>query len=336
MPPPRILLIISALGIFGCQPDPPPLMKYPAARPLVWCDSLLRVPMPERPLSSAMIPIQPDSMWDVRYEADMFRAMREQVKYLRRGDVHHFPVRGISKQELLETVHLLQASSVQPAGSLLDYFDFYQINTELKKDRVRITGYYTPVMEVSRSQSATHPVPLLSRPESGVPSPAAIEAGALSGRGLELGWVKSKRELANAQLQGSCMIQFPDGDRDFLGFGGSVKGDGGTYVFFKKINKEVLGSGSFPLTAGYSAAIDPNFIPLGATLLAELPVCDKAGNVIGYQHRIIFAQDRGGAIKTTKRLDLYSGIGKKGLDAAKRVNAYGRLWIMLPKRVGDW
>lgn len=128
------------------------------------------------------------------------------------------------------------------------------------------------------------------------------------------------------------MVQFPDGENIFLGFGGSVKGAGGTYVFFKKIGKDVLGSGSFPLTAGYSAAIDPKFIPLGASLLAELPVCDKNGNATCYDYRIIFAQDRGGAIKTTKRMDLYCGIGKEGLEAAKKVNNYGRLWLMLPKR----
>ena len=67
-------------------------------------------------------------------------------------------------------------------------------------------------------------------------------------------------------------------------------------------------------------------------MLAELPVCDKAGNVVAHEYRIIFAQDRGGAIKTTKRMDLYCGIGKQGLDAAKRVNSYGRLWLILPKR----
>jgi membrane-bound lytic murein transglycosylase A len=326
-------LLAIPLGIcVTCKKPDPPLVVFPYKKPLVLNDSLLRLPPPPRPLSKAFYEIQPDSMWDIGLDAAFFKAMAHQERYLRRDELKNYPVKGISQEELKHTVRLLQASAMEPPGALLNYFDFYQVNTELKKDRVRITGYYTPIMEVGRSQSSEYPVPILARPESGVPSPASIDGGALGGRGLELGWARSRRELSNAQLQGSCMIQFPDGDRDFLGFGGSVKGDGGSYVFFKKINKEVLGSGSFPLTAGYSAAIDPNFIPIGAVLLAELPLCDKAGNVIGYRHRIIFAQDRGGAIKTTKRMDLYCGIGKQGLAEAKRVNAYGRLWLLLPKR----
>jgi membrane-bound lytic murein transglycosylase A len=328
----RSIPIFIALVFCTCKKQEPPLVDYPHVRPLVLNDSLLRLPPPPRALSKAMFQIQPDSMWDISFDRDFFKALHHQQTYLKRRDVDRYPVQGIHKDELEHVTELLQASVAEPPGALLNYFDFYQINTELKKDRVRITGYYTPIMEVGRTQSGAFPTPLYARPESNVPSPAAIEAGALAGRGLELGWAKSKRERANAQLQGSCMIEFPDNDRDFLGFGGSVKGDGGTFVFFKKINKEVLGSGSFPLTAGYSAAIDPNFIPIGAVLLAELPICDKAGNVVGYRHQIIFAQDRGGAIKTTKRMDLYCGIGKKGLDAAKRVNSYGRLWLMLPKR----
>ncbi len=70
---------------------------------------------------------------------------------------------------------------------------------------------------------------------------------------------------------------------------------------------------------------------LGSTLLAELPDIDAAGRLKGYQYRIIFAQDRGGAIKTTKRIDLYCGMGQKGLQEARKINRFGRLWLLLPK-----
>jgi Membrane-bound lytic murein transglycosylase len=56
---------------------------------------------------------------------------------------------------------------------------------------------------------------------------------------------------------------------------------------------EVVGAGFFPLTAGYSVAVDPQYIPLGATLLAELPDVDEKGRLRGYTYRILFAQDRG-------------------------------------------
>ncbi|MCB9333361.1 MAG: hypothetical protein H6574_20045 [Lewinellaceae bacterium] len=97
-------------------------------------------------------------------------------------------------------------------------------------------------------------------------------------------------------------------------------------------DEDVIGAGYFPLTAGYSVAVDPRYIPIGATLLAELPDMDAAGNLKGYTYRILFAQDRGGAILTTKRLDLYCGVGKQGLNEARKINGLGRLWVLLPKQ----
>ncbi|HNM28054.1 MAG TPA: MltA domain-containing protein, partial [Saprospiraceae bacterium] len=257
--------------------------------------------------------------------------MFEQANYLRRSDVKNYPVYGICKSEMLRTVELLQDCQILRPEALLDRFDFYQVKTDLKKDQVRITGYYTPIIKASRVRTAEYPVPLLRRPDH-VPSPAAIAKGALEGQGLELAWVSSKKEVENAQLQGSCWVEYSDGKREHFGFGGSVRGAGGKYVFFTKVDEEVLGAGTFPLTAGYSVAVDPRFIPIGATMLAELPDMDPAGNLKGYTYRILFAQDRGGAILTTKRIDLYSGIGQKGLAEARKINGYGRLWVLLPKQ----
>ncbi len=275
----------------------------------------------------------PDTLPYLPFDPPMLQALYEQSNYLRRSDVKEYPVKGISKSEMLRTVELLQDCQMLQPEALLDRFDFYKVKTDLKKDKVRITGYYTPLMEASRVRTPEFSVPLLSRPEDHIPSPAAIESGALNGKGLELAWVRTKREVANAQLQGSCWVEYADGSREQFGFGGSVKGAGGKYVFFQKMsNEEVIGSGYFPLTAGYSVAVDPRFIPIGTTLLAELPDMDAAGNLKGYTYRILFAQDRGGAILTTKRLDLYSGIGQKGLQEAYKINGFGRLWVLLPKQ----
>ncbi len=275
----------------------------------------------------------PDTLPYLPYDADLLQALYEQANYLKRPDVKQYPVRGISKAEMQRTLELLQDCQVLQPEALLDRFDFYAIRTDLKDDRVRVTGYYTPIIPASRVRTSEFSVPLLRRPDGPVPSPAAIEAGALDGQGLELAWIRSKAELADAQLQGSCWVEYADGKREHFGFGSSVKGRGGKYVFFKRMGApEVVGAGFFPLTAGYSVAVDPQYIPLGATLLAELPDVDEKGRLRGYTYRILFAQDRGGAILTTKRLDLYSGIGKKGLQQARRINGFGRLWLLLPKQ----
>ena len=326
------------LGAAFCKQHPEPRQPaYPALRPLVYQDSIRQLAPTPRAVSNALIPVQPDTALAVGFGGDMLKALQHQLQYLQRSETNKELVPGIERDEMAHTLKLLQACSVQPGGALSSYFDFYQVNTDLNQNKVRITGYYTPIITASKTKTPEYSVPMLRWPKEigniPVPSPAAINQGALANHGLELAWIKSKKELRNAQLQGSCLVQFPDGEKQFLGFGGSVKGPGGSYVFFTKVGNEVLGSGTFPLTAGYSAAIDPRFIPIGATLLAELPVCDRTtGHVTCYEYRIIFAQDRGGAIKTTKRLDLYSGIGQEGLEAAKGVNSYGRLWLMLPKQ----
>ncbi|MEI6410815.1 MAG: 3D domain-containing protein [Bacteroidota bacterium] len=281
--------------------------------------------------SSVLIPAEPDTMPYIQFDPLMLQALYQQASYLQRSDVKENGASGITKTEMLKAVELLEGVQLLDPEVLLQTFDFYRINTDQKSDKVRITGYYTPLVSASPVRTSEYQYPLLRKPTSGVPSPAAIAGGALAGRKLELAWVKTKKELKNAQLQGSCLVEFPDGKREYYGFGGSVKGAGGTYVFFTKVDETVLGAGSFPLTSGYSVAVDTRCIPIGSTIFAELPDLDAAGHLKGYTYRVFFAQDRGGAIKSTKRLDLYCGVGQKGLQEARRINGFGRLWVMLPK-----
>ncbi|MEO6039473.1 MAG: MltA domain-containing protein [Saprospiraceae bacterium] len=286
----------------------------------------------QRKMSAKVLELtDPDTLPYLPFDPPMLQALYEQVTYLHRPEVKH-GASGINRKEMLKTVQLLEGIQLLNPEVLRQTFDFYKIKTSLKSDRIRVTGYYTPLIKASRVHTDQYPVPMLRRPASGIPSPAAIEAGALAGRDLELAWLRSRKELSNAQLQGNCLIEFPDGKREHFGFGGSVKGAGGTYIFFVEVDEKVLGAGFFPLTAGYSVAVDPRFIPIGSTLLAELPDLDVAGHLKGYKYRIIFAQDRGGAILTTKRIDLYCGVGQKGLQEARKINRYGRLWLLLPKQ----
>jgi membrane-bound lytic murein transglycosylase A len=103
-----------------------------------------------------------------------------------------------------------------------------------------VTGYYEPVVEGSRTYSEEFSVPLLRRPSNlfvrGVRSPNAslpnkgdvfrkigrrklvpyydrsqIEDGILSGRGLEICYVRNFTELLFMQIQGSARIKLEDG-----------------------------------------------------------------------------------------------------------------------------
>jgi membrane-bound lytic murein transglycosylase A len=333
----RLFYLIApfAVGIFTTCEAPFPESAAANRLPFTTENVVPKVaasPAARRHLSSAVLfPENPDTMPFLSFDPPMMQALLEQADYLRRPDVKERLASGITKNEMLYTVDRLQTLQLYQPQVMLESFDFYRVNTTLKSDRVRVTGYYTPVIQASRVPTAEFAIPLLRRPESNVPSPHAIWSGALANRDLELAWVRTEKELRNAQLQGSCLVEYPDGKREHFGYGGAVKGAGGAYVFFSRVGDRVLGSGTFPITAGYSVAVDPRYIPIGSTLLAELPDLDAAGKLKGYTYRILFAQDRGGAILTTKRIDLYCGVGKKGLQEARKINGHGRLWLMLPK-----
>lgn len=320
----------------ACKKIFPDLGSAAADTPLPIDTVVIQPPPPPRKVrSSVLIAARPDTLPRVPFNPDMYLALKQQFEYLGRPDVPRFPVTGISKKEMRHALELLQVAEFLPPFLLPEHFDFYRVNTDLKSDRVRITGYYTPVVTASRARGGAFQYPLLKKPKNAdnLPTPAAIEAGALDGSGLALAWLSSRKAVRNAQMQGSCMVEFSDGHRDYLGFGGSRPGAGRPYVFFQKINEDqVLGAGFFPLTPGYSIAVDTRYIPLGAALLAELPDIDPAGRQLGHTYRFVFAQDRGGAILTTKKIDLYCGIGREALEEAKKINRYGRLWLLLPKR----
>jgi membrane-bound lytic murein transglycosylase A len=103
-----------------------------------------------------------------------------------------------------------------------------------------VTGYYEPVIEGSRTQTDVYTVPVYRRPSNlfvrgfkqdapSLPNKgdvfrkigrrklvpyydrAAIEDGAIAGRGLEICWLKSQTDLLFAQIQGSARVRLEDG-----------------------------------------------------------------------------------------------------------------------------
>jgi membrane-bound lytic murein transglycosylase A len=330
-------LLIAFLVIFvcfwgACRPKEQVVIPFRPPEELAELDSIAaekkaRAGKP-RQVSVNLIKALPDTFPFLKFDFDLLNALDYQEDYLRRKTTSRLPLQGISKRELIRTVETLRYLPFYSVASLAEQFDFYRLNTDIKNDKVRVTGYYTPIIEARKTQGDGYEFPLLRNPDRSIThDTTAIHTFSESA----LAWVKTEKELTNAQLQGSCLIQFPDGERQFLGFGGSMKRASGTYVYFKKGGNKVMGAGSFPMTAGYSLAVDPKVVPIGSCLFAELPNLNKAGNLIGYTYQIVLAQDRGGAIKTSKRVDLYAGIGKKGLENARKVNKYGRLWLILPK-----
>jgi membrane-bound lytic murein transglycosylase A len=114
-----------------------------------------------------------------------------------------------------------------------------------------MTGYYEPILRGSTEPSETFRTPLLARPPELVEQPAAdnplrrrfgmmvegrlepfydraaIDTGALAGRGLELVWVDDPADAFFLHIQGSGRVMLPNGDLLRVGYAGQ---NGRSYV----------------------------------------------------------------------------------------------------------
>jgi membrane-bound lytic murein transglycosylase A len=102
-----------------------------------------------------------------------------------------------------------------------------------------------------------------------------------------------------------------------------------SYTFLAPVKEEPKGAYGFPLSPEHSIAVDTQFIPLGAVLLARLPVLDESGKLLRHDFTIVTAQDRGGAIKGPGHVDVYMGVGDEALKKASAMHHYGNLWLIL-------
>ena len=107
-----------------------------------------------------------------------------------------------------------------------------------------------------------------------------------------------------------------------------------SYVFFRELplgdpNAGPVGALGVPLTPGYSAAVDPRFIPLGAPVVisTEHPVSNAP------LRRLVLAQDTGGAIRGPLRFDLFWGFGAEAAGPAGRQRHDVQAWLLVPRGV---
>lgn len=102
-----------------------------------------------------------------------------------------------------------------------------------------------------------------------------------------------------------------------------------SYVFFRELPATAgpIGALGVPLEAGYSIAVDPRHVPLGAPvfLATTYPLSEQP------LERLVIAQDTGGAIKGALRADFFWGSGAEAGELAGRMRQQGRLWILWPR-----
>ncbi len=188
--------------------------------------------------------------------------------------------------------------------------------------------------------------------------------------GLEIAWVDNAIELFFLHIQGSGQIQFTDGGRMRVGYAdqnghpfrsiagllirrGELRAERASmqgiknwaernprkvqqfmnanpsYVFFKEISASgsgPIGTLGVPLTAGRSIAVDPRVIPLGVPVFLSTTLPNSKQPL----HRLMVAQDTGGAIAGGVRVDFYWGFGDAAGTLAGRMKQNGMKWVLLP------
>ncbi|AWU94877.1 murein transglycosylase A [Azospirillum ramasamyi] len=262
------------------------------------------------------------------------------------------------------------------------------------------TGYYEPELEGSRRRHPAYPVPLYRRPADLVmvdlgdfsdrwrgertagrvvdgrlkpyEDRAAITAGSLRDKGLELVWVKDPIGAFFLQIQGSGRIRLAEGGEMRVGYAAQ---NGHKYV---AIGKELIDRGELkreevslqtirawlfanPDQAAAVMNVNPSYVffqplsgdgPNGAQGVALTPgrslAVDSKFMPYGAPvwldaedpmdagqrlQRLMIAQDTGGAIRGPVRGDVFWGHGEEAEQKAGVMKSRGSYALLLPKTV---
>ena len=115
-----------------------------------------------------------------------------------------------------------------------------------------------------------------------------------------------------------------------------IMGYNESYIFFRFVDKDPIGSLGEPITPGRSIATDPDMFPQGALAFISLrkPVFDQDGNMTSQRvnfSRFVLNQDKGSAIKGSGRVDLFCGYGADAEAMASTLKENGELYFLIKK-----
>ena len=236
------------------------------------------------------------------------------------------------------------------------------------------TGYYEPELNGSPVRTPHYAYPIYARPAELQDGQvyydrAAIESGALRGRGLEIAWLDDPVEVFFLQIQGSGRIKMTNGRVIRVGYAGR---NGHAY---RSVGQEMVARGlrtpdqvsaqdirayvkNSPSVGNALLNVNPSYVffrkigdlpadkgPIGAmgksiTTLRSVaidPNYTPLGAPVWIEKEgdnpirsLMIAQDTGGAIKGPQRADIFYGTGPMAGDAAGTIKDGGRMILLLP------
>ena len=280
------------------------------------------------------------------------------------------------------------ATPTDPAAYLADHFELVQVG----EGAAFATGYYEPEIPGCRTREPGCEVPIYRRPpdlldanpqtgargrgrvdEQGqyvlYHDRAAIEDGALAGRGLELGWARDPVDLFFLQVQGSGRLRLPDGSVMRIGYAaqngresvliGRLMRDRGLLAPPISMQKIVDWLHANPDAGRALMRENPSYVffqeltgpgPLGALGRPVTPSVTVAADPhfvpLGAPVLLLdmdnpradglwVAQDTGGAIRGANRFDTFWGAGPEAAAIAGSMQSRGRAYILLPRGALD-
>jgi membrane-bound lytic murein transglycosylase A len=166
-----------------------------------------------------------------------------------------YAVQGINRDRVRRSLVRFRqlVSTSRSAGELQaavrKEFTFYQSIGKDNKGTVQFTGYYEPIYQASRKQTAEFKYPLYKLPANFSswkdPQPERVQLEGVDGlqssksvlAGNEIFWMRDRFEAILVQIQGSAELNLPDGTKTTVGYAG------GTNFAYTSIGKELAKDG---------------------------------------------------------------------------------------------
>ncbi|MDP6849953.1 MAG: MltA domain-containing protein [Planctomycetota bacterium] len=349
---------------------------------------LARVPLTETPDFSAGW-FQRDRLQDSIRQSLSFLASPSSKDFFPFGPVTH-PQMVASLERFSE---LLESSenSEDFGKSISNEFDVWMARGRENSGEVLFTGYCRPIFKGSRKATSQFRFPLYRLPDDLIKG----KDGSIQGRrtksgklvpyfsrselnnnnhlkGLEFVWLDDAYDAYIAHVQGSALIQLPDGEFIEAGYAGkngleyqsvgqALIAEGSlkksqlslsglrkyfrdnpsevdralsinpSFVFFQPSEGGPLGCLGRKVTPMRSLATDKDVFPRASLVFCEvrLPDFDSNGELIQRPQRFFaLDQDRGGAIRSAGRCDVFMGTGPEAMKRSGHTMAIGRMYYL--------
>ena len=181
---------------------------------------------PGEPQQQRFVRVEPRAVLLVPLSESQRRGLAHHARYVRKIDgavLRKHRVAIPPKDAFARTWSVLQQALTGQDARVVQNLDWYQVEGEDGRGNVHFTGYFTPVLVASPRATPGYSYPLYGMPKmkGRLPSRRAIEAeGALRGKAPVLAWLKDPVDGYFLHVQGSGILEFPDGTRRKVEYAG--------------------------------------------------------------------------------------------------------------------